>query len=232
MAVTEFFSSSSFFALTVSLLAYEAGLYVRKKTKLSLFNPLLLAIAAVISLLLLFRIEYTAYEEGSRILKEMLTPATVALAIPLYRQLKILKKNGIAILAGVLAGVLTSLISTLALAFLFSLNHREYVTLLPKSITTAIGMGMSQELGGMVTITVAAIVVTGIVGNMLGEVICRIFHIREKIAVGLALGTAAHAIGTVKALELGEIQGAMSSLAIVAAGLFTVIGANVFALLY
>lgn len=156
----------------------------------------------------------------------------MALAVPLYRQLEILKKHGIAIGLGILSGVLASLISTLALAALFRLSHIEYVTLLPKSITTAIGMGMSEELGGVVTITVAAIVVTGIAGNLMGEFVCRIFHIEEKISVGLALGTASHAIGTAKAIELGEVEGAMSSLSIVAAGLLTVIGANVFALIY
>lgn len=230
--MTEIFTTSTFFALALSLLAYEGGLYLRKKTGLSVFNPLLLAIVTVIAFLIFLHIEYAVYEEGSRILKEMLTPATVSLAIPLYRQLEILKKNSAAILAGVLAGVITSMVSALGLALLFSLSHEEYVTLLPKSITTAIGMGMSEELGGVVTITVAVIVVTGIVGNIMGEILCRLFRIREKIAVGLALGTAAHAIGTAKALELGEIQGAMGSLAIVAAGLFTVIGANIFALLY
>ena len=134
-----------------------------------------------------------------------------------------------AVAVGILSGVLASLVSVLALAKLFDLNHQQYVTLLPKSITTAIGMGVSEELGGLVTITVAVIVITGILGNVIAEFICKVFKIHEPIAKGLALGTASHAIGTAKAMEMGQIEGAMSSLAIAVAGLLTVIGASVFA---
>lgn len=224
--------NSVFVAVTISLLAYELGSFLRKKTGLAVLNPLLVAILVIIGFLLVFDMDYSTYEQGSELLGYLLTPATVALAVPLFRQLNILKKHGIAIGIGVLAGVLTSLASTLLLAVIFQLTHEEYVTFLPKSITTAIGMGMSEELGGIVAISVALIVVTGIVGNVMGEWVCRIFHIRDKIAVGLALGTSAHVIGTTKAMELGEVEGAMSSLAIVLAGIFTVIGVNVFALLW
>ena len=130
---------------------------------------------------------------------------------------------------GILSGVLASLVGVLLMAKLFGLSHEEYVTLLPKSITTAIGMGVSEELGGIVTITVAVIIITGILGNMIGETVCKIFHIEEPVAKGLALGTASHAIGTAKAMEIGEVEGAMSSLAIAVAGLLTVIGSSVFA---
>lgn len=130
---------------------------------------------------------------------------------------------------GILTGVLSSLGSVLALSYLFGLNHQQYVTLLPKSITTAIGIGISAELGGITTITVAVIILTGVLGNILAESICKLFKIKEPIAVGLAIGTSAHAFGTVKALELGEIEGAMSSLSIAVAGLLTVIGASIFA---
>ena len=133
---------------------------------------------------------------------------------------------------GVLSGVITSLVSTLLLAAMFELSHTQYVTLLPKSITTAIGMGVSEELGGYVTISVAVIIVTGIVGNVIGEFVCRRFRIKHPIAKGLALGTSAHAIGTTKAMEFGQLEGAMSSLAIVVAGLLTVIMASLFAMIY
>lgn len=228
----DFLTSSVFMAVTISLLGYEMGSFLKRKTGLAILNPLLVAIAVVIVLLLLFHVDYEVYEEGSEILSYLLTPATVALAVPLYRQMHLLKKNGVAICAGVLAGVVTSLASTLLIAVVFQMTHEEYVTFLPKSITTAIGMGMSEEMGGIVTITVAVIVVTGIVGNVMGEWVCRIFHIREKIAVGLALGTSAHVIGTTKAMELGDVEGAMSSLAIVLAGILTVLGANVFAAMW
>ena len=139
------------------------------------------------------------------------------------------KKNLKAVIIGIVSGVLASLVSVLILAKLFSLSHEQYVTLLPKSITTAIGMGVSEELGGIVTITVAVIIITGVLGNMLAETVIKLARIEEPIAKGLALGTSAHAIGTAKAMELGEIEGAMSSLAIAVAGLLTVVGASVFA---
>ena len=147
----------------------------------------------------------------------------------LYEQLGILKKNLKAILAGILAGALTSVTSVMILAILFGLSHEEYVTLLPKSITTAIGMGVSEELGGIVTITVAVIIITGVLGNMFAEVVCRIFRIEEPIAKGIGIGSASHAIGTAKAMELGDIEGAMSSLSIAVSGLITVILASVYA---
>lgn len=230
--MNDFFADSLFFSVVISLFGYELGNFLKKKTGLAIFNPLLVAIVVVIAFLLIFHVDYAVYETGGEYLSYFLTPSTVALAVPLYRQLAVLKKYGVAISFGILSGVVTSLLATLALAVLFQLSHTEYVTLLPKSITTAIGMGMSEELEGMVTITVAAIVVTGIVGNMIGEFVCKIFHIEEKVAIGLALGTASHAIGTARAMEMGEVEGAMSSLSIVVAGLLTVVGANVFAMIY
>ena len=175
------------------------------------------------------RVDYATYNEGAKYLSWLLTPATVCLAIPLYEQWELLKNNAKAVLLGLTAGVLTSLGTVLVLAKLMGLSHEEYVTLLPKSITTAIGMGVSEELGGYVTITVAVIIVTGILGNMFGELICRIFRITEPISKGLALGSSAHAIGTAKAIEMGEVEGAMSSLAIAVSGIITVIFASVFA---
>lgn len=141
-----------------------------------------------------------------------------------------MKKNAKAIAAGILSGVLSSLVSVLALAAAFGLSHEEYVTLLPKSITTAIGMGVSEELGGIVTITVAVIIVTGVLGNIIAELVCKIFRIHEPVAKGIAIGSASHAIGTAKAMEMGEVEGAMSSLSIAVSGLLTVIGASVFAM--
>ena len=142
-----------------------------------------------------------------------------------------MKKNYKAVLAGIFSGVFTSLVSVLLLAVLFRLDHTSYVTLLPKSITTAIGMGVSEELGGYVSITVAVIVVTGVIGNMLAETVCRIFRINHPIAKGIAIGASSHAIGTAKAMELGAVEGAMSSLSIVVSGILTVMGASFFACL-
>ena len=194
-------------------------------------NPLLIAIVLVMLLLRGLDIDYAAYNQSARLVSSLLTPATVCLAVPLYEQLQLLKRHKAAILTGVISGVLTSLVCVLVLAMLFGLDHAAYVTLLPKSITTAIGMGVSEQLGGHVSITVAVIIITGVIGNMIAESVCRAFHITDPIARGVAIGTASHAIGTTKAMELGEVEGAMSSLSIVVAGVLTVAGASVFSLL-
>ena len=226
--MTNMFCESAFFGVVISLLAYELGMLLKKKFGLPIFNPLLISIAVVIVFLAVFDIDYQNYNDGAKYLSYLLTPATVCLAIPLYEQIDLLKKNYKAVFAGILSGVLTSLVTVFVLAKLMKLNHTEYITLLPKSITTAIGMGISEELGGYVTITVAIIVLTGVVGNIFGEIICKIFHITEPISKGLALGTSSHAIGTAKAMEMGEVEGAMSSLSIAVSGILTVIFASVF----
>ena len=189
----------------------------------------LIAIVLVILLLSLLDIPYEAYNQSAKLLSSLLTPATICLAVPLYEQLALLKKHRNAILAGILSGVITSLVCVFALCFLFGLDHASYVTLLPKSITTAIGMGVSEKLGGYVSITVAVILITGILGNIIAENVCRIFRITDPVARGIAIGTASHAIGTTKALELGQIEGAMSSLSIVISGVLTVFGSSLFA---
>ena len=225
----EMLCNSVFFGVMVSILAYEIGMFLKKKWKLAIFNPLLVSIVVVIVFLAVFHIDYESYETGAHLLSYLLTPATVCLAIPLYEQVELLKKHSKAIVLGLISGVITSLVCVLVLALLFHFDHAQYVTLLPKSITTAIGMGISEELGGYVTITVAVIIITGVIGNMLAETVCRIFKIEEPVAKGIAIGASSHAVGTVKAMEIGEIEGAMSSLAIAVAGLLTVVLAPVFA---
>jgi len=221
--------NSAFFGVVVSVLGYEIGLFLKKKFNKGIFNPLLISILFVMIVLVTFRVDFESYNDGAKYLSYLLTPATVCLAIPLYEQLDLLKNNFKAIIIGIFSGVAASLISVFFFALLFQFTHEQYVTLLPKSITTAIGMGISEELNGIVTITVAVIIVTGIIGNILTEMICKVFHIYEPIAKGIAIGTSSHAIGTAKAMEIGEIEGAMSGLAIAVAGLFTVVGASIFA---
>lgn len=229
--MNEFFQTSVYAGVTVSLLAYLLGEYLKKKLSLAILNPLLVSILLTILVLVVGKVDYEVYYEGAKYLSWFLTPATVCLAIPLYEQLELLKKNFKAIMIGISTGVVTSMVAIYVLSLIMKLSHKEYVTLLPKSITTAIGMGVSEELGGYVTITVAVIVITGVLGNILAEPVCKLFRIREPIAKGIAIGTAAHAIGTAKAMEIGEVEGAMSSLSIAVAGLFTVIGASIFAYL-
>lgn len=227
--LNEFFEISAFAGVTLSLLAYAFGMFLKRKTHLSIFNPLLVSIAVTIVVLVIADVDYDTYNKGAVYLSWFLTPATVCLAIPLYEQIELLKKHWKAVLTGILSGVLTSLLTVFVLSKLMSLSHKEYVTMLPKSITTAIGMGVSEELGGYVTITVAVIIVTGVLGNILAEFLCKIFRITEPIAKGLAIGSVSHAIGTAKAMEMGEIEGAMSSLSIAVAGIITVVGASIFA---
>ena len=230
--MSNFLENSVFFGVFISIITYEVGVLIKKKLKLAIFNPLLISIALIIVFLLAFHIKYNVYESGAQYLSYFLTPATVALAVPLYEQIEPLKKNWKAIVAGILSGALTSALCVLAVALISQLDHKQYVTLLPKSITTAIGMGLSEELGGIVTITVAVIVVTGVIGNMFAESICKLFHITDPVAKGIGIGSASHAMGTAKAMEMGEIEGAMSSLSIAVSGLLTVVVSIIFAQIY
>lgn len=222
-------TQSVVFGVALSLIGYQIGLMIKKKIKLSIANPLLISAAVIVAVLLIFRIDYADYEKGAEYISFFLTPATVSLAVPLYRQLMFLKKYPKAILGGIGAGVLTAMGSILAMSAAFGLTHAQYVTLLPKSITTAFAMGISEKMGGAVTITVVAVIFTGIVGSVAAEGVFRICGIEEPVARGLAIGTSAHALGTAKAMELGEVEGAMSSLSIVVAGIMTVVSVNIFA---
>ncbi len=230
--MSEFISQSAYFGVLISIAGYGLGALLRKKFKSPLINPLLISIILTIPVLLMLHIDYDTYYSGAQYLSWLLTPATVALAVPLYEQFELLKHNAVAVIAGIIAGVLSSLGSVMGLAVLFGFSHEEFVTFLPKSITTAIGMGVSEELGGIVPITAGVIIITGVLGNILGELVLKLFRIKEPVAKGIALGTSAHAIGTAKAMELGEAEGAMSSLSIAVSGIITVAGAAVFANLY
>ena len=226
------FQTSLFAGVTVSLVAYLIGMLLKKKFKVAILNPLLISIVLTIIVLVVADVDYDTYNKGASYLSWFLTPATVCLAIPLYEQWTLLKKNIAAVALGLTAGVITSLVTVLVLSVLMGLSHEDYVTLLPKSITTAIGMGLSEELGGIVTITVAVIIVTGVIGNMFAESICKLFHISDPVAKGVGIGSASHAMGTSKAMEMGEIEGAMSSLSIAVSGLMTVVVSLIFSHIY
>ncbi len=227
--IREALMQSVFFGMVISLLCYQIGLAVQKKTKLAIANPLLLSVIIIIGILMILDIDYDSYYNGAKYIQYFLTPATVSLAIPLYRQLRYIKRYPLAVFGGIASGVLMAMGSIFVMALAFGLTHEQYVSLLPKSITTAIGIGITEKMGGMVNITIIAICITGIMGNMAAEGICRLFRIQEPVAKGLAIGTAAHALGTTKAMELGEVEGAMSSLSIVVAGILTVITVSIFA---
>ena len=212
----------------LTLGSYGLGMVLKRKTGWSIMNPLLVAIALVIVFLLLSGVSYERYSEGTTIISYLLTPSTICLAVPLYQQVEQLKKNYKAVLAGILSGVLSSMVTVLVLALLFHFDHAAYVTFLPKSITTAIGMGVAKELGGYVSVTVVVIIITGVLGNIFAEKFLALLSIREPVARGIAIGSASHAIGTAKAMEMGSVEGAMSGLSIVVSGILTVFGAMLF----
>ncbi|MBQ2650579.1 MAG: LrgB family protein [Clostridia bacterium] len=222
-------SISSFFGVALSLFAYMIGLALQKKFKKGIFNPLLISILLVIAALLITGIDYRSYNVSASYLGYLLTPTTICLAIPLYRRLDQLKKNFWAIIGGITAGAVTSMGSVFLLCLAFGLDHTMYATLLPKSITTAIGMGISEEFGGVVTITVAVIILTGVLGNIICQAVCKLAGITDPVAKGIAIGSSSHAIGTTKAMEIGETEGAMSSLSIAVSGIITVLLASFFA---
>lgn len=224
-----FLETSAFFGVSLSVFAYGIGCLLHKKYKMAIFNPLMIAIIITIVVLAISGIDYEIYHASAQYLSFLLTPATVCLAVPLYEKLHLLKRDWKAIFVGIGSGVLIGLSVIFLMCCLFDLSHTEYVTMLPKSITTPIGMGVCDELGGYVTLTVAAIIITGVLGNTFAPFICRVFKIQNPIAKGIAIGTASHAIGTSKAMEMGETEGAMGSLSIVVAGTLTVLAAPIFA---
>lgn len=224
----EFWSTTVFYGAVVSLLGYEVGLLVKKRFRWAILNPLIIAVCCVLCINAVLGVDYEVYYAGGQYVSYLLTPATVALAIPLYRQISLLKRNKLAILVSIFGGVLMGGISVLMLVLAFRLDYQQYVTLMPKSVTTAIGMSLSQELGGVPAITAAIIILTGIWGSIIAERVFSWFKITNPVAQGLAIGTSAHAIGTTKAMEMGEVCGAMSSLAIAIAGVMTVVLAPVF----
>ncbi len=221
--------TSATIGVVISLIGFFIGILCREKFKLPIFNPLLIAIIFTIGFVSIFRIDYDSYYSSAKYLSWLLTPATVSLAVPLYKEIDKLKANWKMILISIACGCVSSVVTVLVLSLVFRFNHAQYVTFLPKSITTAIGMGVAEELGGIVPVTVAAIIVTGIFGAIIADIVFKIFHITDPIAQGLALGASAHAIGTSKAIELGDLQGAMAGLAICTSGIITVALATTFA---
>ncbi len=222
----------AYFGLFVSVGAYLAGAALKKRFRSPLCNPLLVAIVTTIVALKLFHVDYKSYEKSAHVLSYLLTPATICLAIPLYRQFEAIKKNWKVVLAAILTGCFANCAIVYITAKLFALEHSAYATFLVKSITTAIGMGVTDELGGDVAIAVVTIILTGLTGAVFGEKILKIFRITAPIAKGLAIGTSSHAIGTARALELGETIGASSGLAVAVTGILTAILAPFFAGLY
>lgn len=215
------FLSSPFFGLILCIFGFQIGLFLNKKTGSPLLNPLLTAIILIIAFLQLTGISVEYFENGARTVSLFLVPATASLAVSVYRQIRLLKKNILPVLAGTCVGSLVSIVTVFTLCRFFHLDDAVTASLLPKSVTTAIALDLSVQNGGISSITVVAVVISGILGSVIAPFLISIFKITNPIAQGVAIGTSSHAVGTAKALELGEIQGALSSISIGCAAIFT-----------
>ena len=219
----EYLSNSIFFGVFLTIFAYQLAVSLQKKTKLSLLSPILVAMIMIILFLTVTGIPYETYEKGAQLIGNFLTPLTVCLAVPLYRQIRVLKENIAAVLISIGCGCLAHALSMVAMAKLLGIDDILRDSLMSKSVTTAIALGVTEELGGIQGITVIGVIVAGIMGAVVGPAILKLVRVKDPIAFGLGIGTASHALGTSKAMEIGEVQGAMSSLAIVVSGVMTVI---------
>ncbi len=216
-------TNNPLFGVIISLLAFEIGKFIFNKTKLAIFNPLLIATIIVMGFLNIFHITVVDYMLGGNLIVFFLAPATVVLAIPLFQQIDLLKKHFIPIIGGGIVGAVVAILSVIILGKLLGIDHQLLVSFMPKSITTPIGIELSKMLGGIPSITVFAIIITGITGNVTAPFIYSIFRIKNPIAKGLGLGISSHAVGTSRAIEMGKVEGAMSALSIVIAGILTII---------
>lgn len=217
------FLNSPFFGLTLSFGLYIFCKYLSDKTNLAILNPLLITTVLIIAFLTIFDIPLDSYNAGGDVISMFLAPATTVLAYSIYKQIILLKKHFIPIAIGCLVGSITSMGSTYLLCKAFDIESSITASMIPKSVTTPIAMEVSSSLSGITSITVAAVVVTGILGSILCPVLMKIFRIDNKVAAGIAIGTCSHAAGTSKAIEIGEIEGAMSGIAIGVSGIVTVI---------
>lgn len=219
----ELLESIEVFPVILTLAAFQIGQVCQKKWKKPIFNPTLIGMVLVTAFVALSGMNPEGYTSGTKLIFWLMTPATISLAVPMYQQFQVLRKSLKAVLAGVCAGALSCILLIAAVSVLLGFDRSVMISLMPKSVTTAIGMSLSEMFGGMGGVTVAAIIVTGIGGNMLGPVSCKLFRITDEVAQGVAFGTAAHVIGTAKANELSELTGAASSLSLVVAGLLTAV---------
>lgn len=217
--------STPLFGLFISLIAFEIGCLLYARTKSSIFNPLFVSIVIIVVFLSIFKIDLSYYNRGGDLISFFLGPATVILAVPLYKKIELLKKHSVPILTGITTGSLVGITIIIAFSSFFGLDHKLTASLVPKSVTVPIGIEVSSQLGGISAVTTAAIILTGILGSIIGPGLCKLLKIEDEVAVGIAIGTASHAVGTTKAMEMGETYGAMSGLAIGIAGLVTVLAA-------
>ena len=214
---------SPYFGVALSVIAFWIGVKLNRKLKTPVCNPLIIAIVLVSAVLLIFRIPYESYNQGGEIINMFLAPATACLAVAVYTKLQILKEYALPILVGCAAGSAASMGSVYLLCRLFGLDESLTVSLIPKSVTTPIAVSIAEPAGGMVPITVVAVIFTGILGGIFAPLLIRLFRVSDPVAAGLAIGASSHAVGTSKAIELGEVEGAMCGLAFGSCGIITVL---------
>lgn len=219
---------SPFFGIALTVLAYWLGVQAQKRTGLVICNNMIVSVALLIAVLTLFHIPYEAYYEGGSVINMFLGPATACIAVTIYAKKDLLKRNWLPVLVGCLTGVVVSVGSILVMSRLFGLDAAMTASLLPKSVTTPIATAVSEGHGGIVSITVAAVIITGILGNLTAPFLVKLFRVKDPVAVGLGIGACSHAMGTAKALEMGETEGAMSGLAIGMCGIITAVAALFF----
>ncbi len=217
----EFLQNFAVWGVALTLGAFALGTYINRKTGAAWCNPLLLGSIFVIVFLSLCEIPFGEYKVSVGPLSYLLLPATVSLAVPLYEQFQTLKNNAAAVLGGIVAGTVTSITCVIIMAWVFQLDIVISASLMPKSVTSAIGAEVAQELGGIGSLAGALIILTGIVGNLSAQTLCRILKLHDPVARGVAIGTGSHAVGTARALQMGRVEGAVSSLSIAVAGVLT-----------
>ena len=222
-----FIQESIYIGVLITIGSYGIGIWFKKITGWTLANPLLISTILVMLFLAFSGMSYETYTQGSSMISYLLTPATICLAVPMYEQMEHLRKNSKAVVIGITTGVIASTLSILAFVVIFNLEYQDFVTLMPKSITTAIGMDLSKELGGNTPVTILAIIITGITGNVIAEKFLKFIGVTNPVAKGIAIGSSSHVIGTSKAMEMGVTEGAMSSIAIVTSGIITVLVASI-----
>ena len=222
-----FIQESIYIGVLITIGSYGIGIWFKKITGWTIANPLLISTILVMLFLAFSGMSYETYTQGSSMISYLLTPATICLAVPMYEQMEHLRKNSKAVVIGITTGVIASTLSILAFVVIFNLEYQDFVTLMPKSITTAIGMDLSKELGGNTPVTIMAIIITGITGNVIAEKFLKFIGVTNPVAKGIAIGSSSHVIGTSKAMEMGATEGAMSSIAIVTSGIITVLVASI-----
>jgi len=225
------FINTPFFGIVLSMFAYFIGQKVQKKVKFPLFNTMLVAGFLIIGVLLALNVSHETYNQGGSVLSMMVNPATMCLSLGIYDKWAMLKKNAVPVLVGCTVGVVSAVGSVWVMCRLFGVDRSVTASLLPKSVTMPIASAIAESHGGIVSITIAAVIVAGLIGNIGAPFFVKLFRVKDPLAVGLAVGASSHALGTAKAMEIGKTEGAMSGLAIALCGVMTAVVALGFGVL-